>query len=157
VPEGAQDDRLTEVGRNVPFVSRAHLRVLSLLAALTVGFALPAGAVAQSPQLPGLSEEPPPWPGGEDPGEPEPGGEPPGGEGESGGGEASGEDGSAGSEDDSAEGGGDPSGVDDGADGPAADELPRTGSEPLLLGLSGAALALLGTGLRLRTLDADLF
>jgi hypothetical protein len=125
----------------VPLVSRAHVRVLSLLAALTVGFALPAGAVAQSPQLPGLSEEPPPWPGGEDPDGPETGGE-----GEPDGGE-----------DEPDEGGGDPPGPADGADGPVADELPRTGSEPLLLGLSGAALALLGTGLRLRTLDADLF
>ena len=114
----------------VPFVSGAHGRLLPLLAALTVGVSLPAGAVAQTapPQLPGLTDKPPPWRSGQEE-EPRRASEP--------GGERLG---SAGS-----------------ADGPTAGELPRTGSEPLLLGLSGAALALLGTGLRLRTLDADLF
>jgi len=141
----------------VASVSRVHARVVPLLAALTVGAALPAGAVAQTaaPQLPGLSDEPPPWEGGageETPGGSEPGGEEPGGDGGAGGGEPSGEGG--GSE---PSGGGDLAGSTDGTHRPAADELPRTGSEPLLLGLSGAALALLGTGLRLRTLDADLF
>lgn len=151
----------------MPSVSRVHARVVFLLAALTVGLAVPAGAVAQTaaPQLPGLSEEPPPREGGEGeeaPGGSEPGGEEPGGNGESGGGPPSGEDGEDG---EGGEGGGsepagtdgDPSGSTEGTDRPAADELPSTGSEPLLLGLSGAALALLGTGLRLRTLDADLF
>ena len=115
----------------VPSVSSIPARAVTLLAALTVGFSLPGAAVAQfpAPQLPGLTEEPPPWRGGENDEsreETEPGGEAP---------------------DRSA----------DDADEPTAGELPRTGSEPLLLGLSGAALALLGTGLRLRTLDADLF
>lgn len=137
-------------GRNVPQVSRARVRLLSLLAALMVGFALPAGAAAQA-ELPGLSEEPPPWPGGEDPDGPQPGGESPGEEDEPGEGEPGGDEG------DPSGGEGDLSGAADGVDGPVAGELPRTGNEPLLLGLSGAALALLGTGLRLRTLDADLF
>ena len=142
----------------VPSVSRAHARVVPLLVALTVGAALPAGAVAQTggPELPGLSEEPPPWEGGEAPDGSEPGGEEPAGNGGSGGGEPSGE-GSEGSGSEPSATEGDASGSTGGADQPAADELPRTGSEPLLLGLSGAALALLGTGLRLRTLDADLF
>ena len=115
----------------VPFVPRAPARVLPLLAALTVGFALPAGAVAQvtTPQVPGVTEEPPPWRGGESQ-EPQGGQEP---------------------------AGDDPDRSADDAAGPTAGELPSTGSEPLLLGLSGAALALVGTGLRLRTLDADLF
>ncbi len=141
----------------VPPVSRAHARIVPLLAALMVGAALPAGAVAQTaaPQLPGLSEEPPPWDGEEAPDGSEPRGEEPGGNGGSGGEEPSGEGGEGGgSEPSGGEGGPSGSTVDD---QPAADELPRTGSEPLLLGLSGAALALLGTGLRLRTLDADLF
>lgn len=171
----------------VAVVPSVQARVLPLLAALTVGLALPAGAVAQTlgPQLPGISEKPPPWPGGDDEeprGATEPrgqggGGEPggqkpsggdgqtgasPGGGDESGGGEPSGKAGSSGEEDASGEdepsgGRRDPSGSADGGDGPTAGELPRTGSEPLLLGLSGAALALLGTGLRLRTLDADIF
>ena len=37
----------------------------------------------------------------------------------------------------------------------AAGALPDTGSDPRLLFLAGAALSLLGTGLRLRTADAD--
>ncbi|MDQ3609551.1 MAG: hypothetical protein M3459_11725 [Actinomycetota bacterium] len=139
-------------------MSRAHARVVSLLAALTVGVALPAGAVAQTaaPQLPGLSEEPPPWEGEEAPDGSEPGGEEPGGNGGSGGGEPSGEGGEGGGSEPSGTEG-DAFGSTDGSARPAADELPRTGSEPLLLGLSGVALALLGTGLRLRTLDADVF
>ena len=36
-----------------------------------------------------------------------------------------------------------------------AGALPDTGSDPRLLFLAGAALSLLGTGLRLRTADAD--
>jgi hypothetical protein len=156
VRSGAAEDWLTAAGRNVPCVSRVHVRVLSLVAALTVGFALPVGAVAQTPRLPGLSQEQPPWPGSEDRGGPEPGGEPPGEEGEPGeGGPGGGEGPPTGGERDSSGGEDDPSGAADGAERPAADELPRTGS--LLLGLSGTALALLGTGLRLRTLDADLF
>ena len=42
---------------------------------------------------------------------------------------------------------------------PAAtgDELPNTGADPRLLALLGAALTLLGVGLRLQTADADLY
>lgn len=36
-------------------------------------------------------------------------------------------------------------------------ELPDTGSDPRMLILAGAALTLLGVGLRLRTADADLY
>ena len=49
------------------------------------------------------------------------------------------------------------------AGGPAAapaaagDELPNTGADPRLLALLGAALTLLGVGLRLQTADADLY
>ena len=119
----------------VPFVSSVRARVLPLLAALTVSCALPGAAVAQgsAPQLPGLTEEPPPWRGGVNQA-PRPSGQ-----------------------DDPSDGQDAPSGSADGTGGPTAGELPRTGSEPLLLGLSGAALALAGTGLRLRTLDADLY
>ena len=113
----------------VPFVASVRARVLPLLAALTVGLALPAVAVAQTPKLPGVTEDPPPWPGGEN-GEPQGGSQP------------------------ARE---DPDTSADGIARPTVGQLPSTGSEPLLLGLSGAALALLGTGLRLRTLDADLF
>ena len=38
---------------------------------------------------------------------------------------------------------------------PAAADLPNTGSDPRLLFLAGAAMSLLGAGLRLRTADAD--
>jgi len=139
----------------VATLSCVHARVVSLLAALAVGAALPSVAVAQTPapRLPGFSEEPPPWEGEEDPDGSEPGGEDPGGDGGSDGGEPAG----------NGEGGeSEPSGTDGGPAGStddalAAGELPRTGSEPLLLAFSGAALALLGTGLRLRTLDADVF
>jgi LPXTG-motif cell wall-anchored protein len=37
------------------------------------------------------------------------------------------------------------------------DELPNTGADPRLLALLGAALTLLGVGLRLQTADADLY
>jgi LPXTG-motif cell wall-anchored protein len=37
------------------------------------------------------------------------------------------------------------------------DELPNTGSDPRLLFLAGLALVLVGSGLRLRTADADLY
>ena len=37
------------------------------------------------------------------------------------------------------------------------DALPNTGSDPRLLFLAGAALLLFGTGLRLRTADAELY
>ena len=40
------------------------------------------------------------------------------------------------------------------APSPAAD-LPNTGSDPRMLFLAGAAMSLLGAGLRLRTVDAD--
>ncbi len=45
------------------------------------------------------------------------------------------------------------------ASAPAAtgDELPNTGADPRLLALFGAALMLLGVGLRLQTADADLY
>jgi LPXTG-motif cell wall-anchored protein len=49
------------------------------------------------------------------------------------------------------------------ADGPrsapaaTAAELPNTGADPRLLALLGAALTLLGVGLRLQTADADLY
>jgi hypothetical protein len=39
----------------------------------------------------------------------------------------------------------------------AANELPNTGSDPRVLLLCGAALTLIGAGLRLRTADADLY
>jgi LPXTG-motif cell wall-anchored protein len=39
----------------------------------------------------------------------------------------------------------------------AGDELPNTGADPRLLALLGAALTLLGVGLRLQTADADLY
>ncbi len=39
----------------------------------------------------------------------------------------------------------------------AGDELPNTGADPRLLLLLGAALTLLGVGLRLQTADADLY
>jgi len=38
-----------------------------------------------------------------------------------------------------------------------AGALPNTGSDPRLLFLAGAALLLFGTGLRLRTADAELY
>jgi hypothetical protein len=43
--------------------------------------------------------------------------------------------------------------------GPAvsADALPNTGTDPRLLFLCGVALTLLGVGLRLRTVDAELY
>ncbi len=37
----------------------------------------------------------------------------------------------------------------------AANDLPDTGSDPRMLFLAGAAMSLLGAGLRLRTVDAD--
>ncbi len=40
---------------------------------------------------------------------------------------------------------------------PDGSDLPNTGSDPRLLLLVGAALTLLGVGLRLRTADADLY
>jgi LPXTG-motif cell wall-anchored protein len=39
----------------------------------------------------------------------------------------------------------------------ASSELPNTGTDPRLLFLAGVALTLLGVGLRLRTVDADLY
>ena len=39
----------------------------------------------------------------------------------------------------------------------AGNELPNTGSDPRVLLLCGAALTLIGAGLRLRTADADLY
>jgi LPXTG-motif cell wall-anchored protein len=39
----------------------------------------------------------------------------------------------------------------------AGNELPNTGADPRLLLLLGAALTLLGVGLRLQTADADLY
>lgn len=36
-----------------------------------------------------------------------------------------------------------------------ADHLPNTGSDPLMLALFGAALVMMGVGLRLRTIDPD--
>jgi hypothetical protein len=39
----------------------------------------------------------------------------------------------------------------------ASNELPSTGSDPRVLLLCGAALTLIGAGLRLRTADADLY
>jgi LPXTG-motif cell wall-anchored protein len=39
----------------------------------------------------------------------------------------------------------------------AGDELPNTGADPRLLLALGAALTLLGVGLRLQTADADLY
>ena len=36
-------------------------------------------------------------------------------------------------------------------------DLPNTGSDPRMLFLAGAAITLLGVGLRLRTADADLY
>jgi hypothetical protein len=39
----------------------------------------------------------------------------------------------------------------------ASSELPNTGSDPRVLLLCGAALTLIGTGLRLRTVDAELY
>ncbi len=126
----------------VPFVSSVRARVMPLLAALTVCCALPGAALAQgsAPQLPALTEEPPPWRGDVNQ-EPQP----------------SAQDDPSDGQDDLSAGQDDASGSADGTGGPTAGELPRTGSEPLLLGLSGAALALAGTGLRLRTLDADLY
>ncbi|MDX6689546.1 MAG: hypothetical protein QOG15_1003 [Solirubrobacteraceae bacterium] len=38
-----------------------------------------------------------------------------------------------------------------------ASSLPNTGSDPRMLFLAGAAITLLGVGLRLRTADADLY
>ena len=38
-----------------------------------------------------------------------------------------------------------------------SNELPNTGSDPRVLFLCGAALTLIGAGLRLRTADADLY
>ncbi len=57
------------------------------------------------------------------------------------------------------------SGGDDGSDASdgsrggreGASELPNTGSDPRLLFLAGAALVLIGVGLRLRSADADLY
>jgi LPXTG-motif cell wall-anchored protein len=43
------------------------------------------------------------------------------------------------------------------AAGAAGDELPNTGADPRLLLALGAALTLLGVGLRLQTADADLY
>lgn len=138
----------------MPVVPRARARAVPLLAALMLGAGLPAGALAQAgdPEFPGLSDTPPPFEGGE-------GEEPAGGDDPARGGDASGGGDRSGD--------GDPSG---GGQGPAGedrsegdelseevDELPRSGSEAILLGLTGAALALIGTGLRLRTLDAELF
>jgi hypothetical protein len=40
---------------------------------------------------------------------------------------------------------------------PSAGQLPNTGSDPRVLLLCGAALTLIGAGLRLRTADADLY
>lgn len=40
---------------------------------------------------------------------------------------------------------------------PRARGLPRTGTDVRVLGLTGAAVLLMGLGLRLRTADADLF
>lgn len=39
----------------------------------------------------------------------------------------------------------------------ASGELPNTGADPWLVALLGAALTLLGVGLRLQTADADLY
>jgi hypothetical protein len=39
----------------------------------------------------------------------------------------------------------------------ASNALPNTGSDPRVLFLCGAALTLIGAGLRLRTADADLY
>ncbi|MDP2710663.1 MAG: LPXTG cell wall anchor domain-containing protein [Solirubrobacteraceae bacterium] len=39
----------------------------------------------------------------------------------------------------------------------AGSELPNTGSDPRLLLMTGLALSLLGLGLRMRTVDADLY
>lgn len=38
---------------------------------------------------------------------------------------------------------------------PSAASLPNTGSDPRMLFLAGAAMSLLGAGMRLRTVDAD--
>ncbi len=51
--------------------------------------------------------------------------------------------------------GGDEGSPDD--SGSKSSELPNTGSDPRMLILAGAALTLLGVGLRLRTADADLY
>jgi len=42
-------------------------------------------------------------------------------------------------------------------DAPRSSELPNTGSDPRMLILAGAALTLIGVGLRLRTADAGLY
>lgn len=42
-------------------------------------------------------------------------------------------------------------------DAPRSSQLPNTGSDPRMLILAGAALTLIGVGLRLRTVDADLY
>ena len=42
-------------------------------------------------------------------------------------------------------------------DAPRSSELPNTGSDPRMLILVGAALTLIGVGLRLRTADAGLY
>jgi hypothetical protein len=39
----------------------------------------------------------------------------------------------------------------------SADKLPNTGTDPRLLFMCGVALTLLGVGLRLRTVDAELY
>lgn len=44
-----------------------------------------------------------------------------------------------------------------GSSAAASNELPNTGSDPRVLFLCGAALTLLGAGLRLRTADAELY
>jgi hypothetical protein len=49
------------------------------------------------------------------------------------------------------------SGSSDNPSAAAANELPNTGSDPRVLLLCGAALTLLGAGLRLRTADAGLY
>ncbi|MGH2840457.1 MAG: LPXTG cell wall anchor domain-containing protein [Solirubrobacteraceae bacterium] len=55
------------------------------------------------------------------------------------------------------DGNGDGSG-DSGSEQPSrSSELPDTGSDPRMLILAGAALTLLGVGLRLRTADADAY
>jgi LPXTG-motif cell wall-anchored protein len=113
-------------------VTPARLIVL-LLAALAL--CAPAATFAQTPTVPqdgaGLGEAPPVDLGGGQ-GDPAGGDEPPEG-----------------------------SGADDPAPAEGAEtrpgELPNTGSEPGLLFLTGAALSLIGLGLRLRTADADLY
>jgi LPXTG-motif cell wall-anchored protein len=100
------------------------------VACLAGALAWPAGAWAQTPTVPedGLSRVPPvSLPGGSDPGTAAP-------------------DPVAGSR------------TPVSASAPAgADELPNTGSDPRLLFLTGLSLVLIGSGLRLRTADAELY